>query len=297
MGVMLKLSFIVPTIDRKDSLLDCLASVAAQRYPAVEMIVVDDDSKDGSREAVLDEFPDTHYILNPSRVGIGPALAMGARAADGEVYVNLDDDGFLATTDSAARIAEYFETQPDLGAVAFKVEAPDGTVRHREIPLRSKRLPQADTDIAYFLGGAVALRASAIEAIGGYPDVEYYAWEQDVAYRLLKAGYRVMFAPAIRFTHLAIPSFQNVTGREAGYVRIHLRLAATYLPTPYAQIHALIWTAFCLARSVRNRELLVTWRATVAGFLDGRALRADRTHRLSLAEARRMTRLSGRTWF
>jgi len=188
------LSFIIPTIDRRDSLLRCLSSVAEQDYPHVEMIVVDDNSVDGSREAVMAAYPQTQYITNPSRVGIGPALAMGSDLANGEIYVNLDDDGLLATSDAATRIAALFEQQPDLGAICFRCERPDGSIRHREIPLRNKKLPATDTDIGYFLGGAVAFRASALDAIGGYPNVEYYSWEQDVSFR------------PVSYTHLTLPT-------------------------------------------------------------------------------------------
>jgi len=292
-----RISFIVPTINRKDSLLECLRKVAAQDYPDIEMVVVDDDSTDGSEQAVRAEFPQVIYIKNDHRVGLGPALGMGAAAASGEIWVNLDDDGYLADTDAAQRIVRYFDSQPDLAAICFKVEAPDGSVRRREIPLRSKRVPLVPTDIGLFLGGAVAFRATSMTEVGGYPDVEYYAWEQDVSVRFVKARKRILFAPDIRFVHLAIPSPQNTGDRESGYVEVRMRLAARYLPAPYAQVHALIWIAFSLIVAARKRHLGDTWRTVRRSMAEWGTNRADAGKRLTLAETRRLSALSGRTWY
>lgn len=292
-----KISFIIPTIDRKDALLQCLRRIHAQSYPNKEVIVVDDNSMDGSREAVLAEFPDTIYLRNPGRVGIGPALEQGSRASSGAIWVNLDDDGYLAQDDAADKIMHYFDTQPDLAAICFRVEAPDGSVRHREIPLRSKRMPEAPTDIGLFLGGAVAFRASSLEEVGGYPDVEYYAWEQDVSARFIKAHRRILFAPDIRFVHLAIPSPQNTGDRESGYVAIRMKLAARYLPAPYAQVHSAIWIGYSLMAAARKSHLRDTWRTVVAGLRDWPSHRADASKRLSLSDTRRLSALSGRTWW
>lgn len=291
------ISFIIPTIDRRESLLHCLRRIHAQSYPHKEVIVVDDNSVDGSREAVLAEFPDTIYFKNPGRVGIGPALEQGARASSGAIWVNLDDDGYLADDDAADRIVGYFESQPDLAAICFRVEAPDGSVRHREIPLRSKRMPDRPTDIGLFLGGAVAFRASALQEVGGYPDVEYYAWEQDVSVRFIKAHKRILFAPDIRFVHLAIPSPQNTGDRESGYVAIRMKLAARYLPAPYAQVHSAIWIGYGLLAAARKAHLGDTWRTVRAGLRDWGTHRADASKRLSLADTRRLSALSGRTWW
>jgi len=291
------ISFIIPTIDRRDYLLGCLRSIAAQLYPHKEIIVVDDNSQDGTQEAVLAEFPETIYIRNPGRGGIGPALMQGAEKSSGDIFVNLDDDGYLADPDAGDKIISYFKTQPDLAAICFKVEDPEGFTRRSSIPFRHKKLPTTDTDVGLFLGGAVAFRKSALMGVGGYPDVEFYAWEQDVAVRFIKAGYRILFTPSIVFTHLYIPSPQNTTHRESGYLRIRMRLAATYLPAPYAQVHALLWIAFSLIASARKGDLRHTARTTRDSIHEWPSYRADGSKRLSLAEARRLSRLSGRTWY
>lgn len=297
MGIM-RVSFIIPTRNRREALLNCLESVDKQRYSATELIVVDDASDDGTESAVRERFPQAVVVRLEERRGQGPALVTGAALATGDIWINLDDDGYLASDDSIERAAAYFADDDDLGAVCFKVVAPDGSVRHREIPLRSKRLPTADTDIGYFLGGAVAFRARALIAAGGYPqDVEYFSWEHDVAFRMFKAGYRMLFAPEIRFVHLAIPSPHNSIDREAGYASIEMRLAARYLPTPYAQVHAGLWAGKSLAQSAMRGSVGSTVRAVRDATASWRTIRADSSRRLTMPETRRLSRLSGRTWY
>ena len=292
-----RLSFIIPTIDRREYLLGCLRSIATQEYADIEVVIVDDNSTDGTQDAVMSEFPDTIYIRNPRKVGVGPALTQGADRASGDILVNLDDDGYLGDPDAAEKIVSYFDSMPKVGAVTFRVEAPDGSIRHREIPFRHKRMPDTDTEVGLFLGGAVAFRRSALMDVGGYPDVEYYAWEQDVAVRLLKGGWTILFTPGVRFVHLAIPSPQNTGDRESGYVRIRTKLAARYLPAPYAQVHVSIWIVYSLIQAAKKGHLRDTARTIRESLAEWPKNRSDASRRLTLAETRRLSALSGRTWY
>jgi GT2 family glycosyltransferase len=293
-----RLSFIIATRDRRDPLMRCLASVEAQRYAPIEVIVVDDASSDGTAEAVREAFPSARVLRNPQRRGLGATLAAGAAVATGDIFVNLDDDCRFVSDDSAERAARYFIDDPGLTALCFRVEAPDGSVRRREIPLRRKRMPSEPTEIGYFLGGAVALRAADVAATGGYPsEIDYGSNEHDMAYRIFKAGGRMFFAPEVRVVHEAVPSPHNTVEREANYVRDEVRLAARYLPAPYAQVHALLWVALSLYQAARTGHLRPTARAAASVIARWGSVRKDRDDRLSLAQTRRLSRVSGRTWY
>jgi GT2 family glycosyltransferase len=292
------LSFIVATRDRREPLMRCLASIEAQRYPSMEIIVADDASSDGTGDAVRSRFPGVRYVRLDEHTGIGRALDAGSREASGDVWINLDDDCLLVSPDAAGLIARRFVGSPELAALCFRVEAPDGSIRRREIPRRDKRLPSTETELAYFLGGAVAYRASDLKSAGGYAtDIGYASEDLDAAFRLFRAGYRMLFTPEVRVVHLAIPSPENTREREANYARSRIRIAARYLPPPYAEVHALLWTVRCLALAATRGHLAATWSAVMAAVGDWPELRADGSRRLSTAQTRRMSRLSGRTWY
>lgn len=294
----LKLSFIIITRNRVEALMRLLESIEGQTYACRETIVVDDASGDGTAEVVKARYPHIRCLSQPERRGIGAGLDLGSSEATGEVWIELDDDAWLASSGAAGEIARRFADSPDLDVLCFKVEAPDGSVRRREIPRRDKRLPAVEAPIGYFLGGAVAFRASSLRAVGGYPaDIPFASWENDVAFRMFKAGFRTVFAPGIRVVHEAIPSPYNTVEREANYVRNEIRLAARYLPAPYAQVHAALWIALSLAQAARQGHLGGTVGAVREGLRGWGMLRADARDRLTLGQTRRLSALSGRTWY
>ena len=292
------LSFIVATRNRSDSLARCLESVEAQRYPHCEILIVDDASTDDTEQMVRARFPAVGYLRTREQLGTGRALGLGAQQATGEIFVNLDDDALFASHDAVRDIVSKFEERPEIGVLCFRCEAPDGSIRRREIPRRDKRLPDADTEIGYFLGGAVAFRASALAAAGGYPtDIGWGSWENDVAYRLFKAGVRTLFTPGVRVIHYATPSPENTDEREANYARSEIHLAARYLPAPYAQVHTVLWVALSTLQALECGHLRATLKAIGGGLGQWRDLRAQPRDRLTAQQARRLSRLSGRTWY
>lgn len=83
-------SVIVPTYNRREPLLECLASVSAQRRRPDEVIVVDDGSTDGTVEALAGTEGVT--VIRQSNAGPGAARNRGAAAAIGDYLVFLDSD-------------------------------------------------------------------------------------------------------------------------------------------------------------------------------------------------------------
>ena len=98
------ISVVVPTRDRPGSLARCLASLAMQAEIALDVVVVDDGSRD--RGAVRDAaaaLAGTRVVRGPHR---GPAAArnLGVRAAEAELVCFIDDD-CVATEGWAAALA------------------------------------------------------------------------------------------------------------------------------------------------------------------------------------------------
>jgi len=86
-----QVSCIIPTRDRRDLVLLAVESVMAQEGGVPEIVVVDDGSLDGTREALLARHPGLHVVSSPG-VGPGGARNAGVRAARGEYLMFLDSD-------------------------------------------------------------------------------------------------------------------------------------------------------------------------------------------------------------
>lgn len=85
-------SVIIPTYNRKSLTLRAIASVAAQTFGHYELIVVDDDSSDGTGRAVLSAAPSVRLIRHESNRGTAAARNTGVAAALGRWVAFLDSD-------------------------------------------------------------------------------------------------------------------------------------------------------------------------------------------------------------
>ncbi len=89
---MKEVSCIIPVRDRKEMVLKAVESVLYQADADIEIIVVDDGSRDGSGREVKRHFPQVRLLKTSTTLGPGPARNLGARAASGRVLMFLDSD-------------------------------------------------------------------------------------------------------------------------------------------------------------------------------------------------------------
>lgn len=87
-------SIIIPTHNRGDWLRDAIDSALAQTWPAVEVIVVDDGSTDGTAE-LLNTYQDRVRVAHQDNQGVSTARNHGLRLAQGEYVTFLDDDDLI----------------------------------------------------------------------------------------------------------------------------------------------------------------------------------------------------------
>ena len=107
-----KISVIIPCYNVEDYLAECVASVFAQTYQNLEIILVDDASRDGTGE-IIDRYAvrDTRVIPLRHTVnqGLGPARNTGVEAATGDAIFFLDSDDYLSGPDALATLARLMK--------------------------------------------------------------------------------------------------------------------------------------------------------------------------------------------
>lgn len=175
-----KLSVIVPLYNKRDEVARALTSVLRQTIAELDIIVVDDGSTDGGAD-VVKAFADPRVrLVRQANAGASAARNRGVSEAASELVAFLDADDewapeFAFTT---LRLADRY---PDcaLLATAYWRVYPDG----RSLTLRLRGLPFAGDDGVvedYFsvaadsdplvCSSAVAVRKSALQQVGGFPE-------------------------------------------------------------------------------------------------------------------------------
>jgi GT2 family glycosyltransferase len=113
-------SIVVCTLNRKDSLNECLAHLVKIAYPEsrYEILVVDGGSTDGTKDLVKKNFPNVRFIVD-ERKGVSYARNTGAENTRGEIVVYTDDDCIVGKDWLRNLIAEF--SNPKIGAVGGPV--------------------------------------------------------------------------------------------------------------------------------------------------------------------------------
>ena len=167
------------------------------RGPGVEVIVVDDGSRDATAE-IAGSFP--VRVIRQPRGGKAAALNTGIAAAAGDVIVVLDADTVL-DADFLDHMAPHF-ADPAVGAVAGNIKV--GNRRSLLARLQAlEYIVSLDIDrrtqdvlgvVAVVPGAAGAFRRTALADVGGYPD-ETLVEDADLTIALLRGQWRIHYEP------------------------------------------------------------------------------------------------------
>lgn len=202
-----RLSVVVPTRERRDSVLRLLRALHAQTAPpsAFEVVVAADGTSDDTVQAVSGHAsPFALRTIAQSHRGLAATRNAGARAASGNVVLFLDDDMEPAPALVAGHLARH--DAPDvLGVVGAApiVVPPDASpiVRYRARGFARKldRLATRPDGLAFndVYGGNFSLRRSTLLSAGGYDErfVAYGHEDYELAMRLARAGGRFVYSP------------------------------------------------------------------------------------------------------
>ncbi len=195
-----RVTALIITYNRSELLSRCLDSLAMQDFPSLQVVVVDNNSTDGTSTMIREQYDWIQYIGLDENIGIA-ARNRGAEEADGDLILSLDDDSELPSSTSVSRIVEKFEENPDLGAASFRIIDEDGTedpwfVWERDGSIREGYLSPT------FIGCGAAIRPEMFERIGGYWEPYFmHLEERDFALRILDSGSEVRYFPTVSVIH------------------------------------------------------------------------------------------------
>jgi GT2 family glycosyltransferase len=224
------LSICIVSLRTRAYLKDCLNSISETTSQVdYEIIVVDQNSEDGTVEMLQDDFPSVKLIEIPENQGFTRPMNLAMRAARGG-YIALLNPDTIVLPDALDRLCSFLADYSEVGIAGPKVLNPDGTLQE---PCRrgdsrpwavisyftglSKLFPDKAFFNGYLLthldedqvnpvdgvsGSCMLIRREVIEEIG-YLDELFFAYQEDADYclRARKAGWQVYYYPEAQITH------------------------------------------------------------------------------------------------
>jgi len=252
----MKLSIIMVSYNTKAVLRKAIQHVyQSTGLESFEIIVVDNDSHDGSSEMVASEFPQVKLIQNPANVGFAAGNNPGIEAAKGEYILLLNSDAYVFDNSLQATV-NYMEAHPETGIMGAQLICEDGSPQPsaREFPTVWRKIkvlsgwdsrhssyesyydyyreedlgapePRA---VDWVPGTYFAIRREALNDIG-LLDERFFMYYEEVDYclRARDAGWRIDFNPQISVIHLGGQSSISTqkaisrTGRQLVDIRVN----------------------------------------------------------------------------
>lgn len=219
----LDFSIVIVNYNTRDLIEACLTSIYQSRGEATfEVIVVDNNSSDGSTEMVRSRFKLVKVLANDKNQGFAMACNQGIRTACGKniLLLNSDTEVFPDTLDQVKKFLDKIRSDPKIGIIGCKILNPDRTLQYsmgkfpticssitdmfkphykRKYCLTGYDKPH---EVDWVTGAFMLVDRQVIDGVG-LLDEWYFMYYEDVDWclRARKKGWKVFYYPAARIIH------------------------------------------------------------------------------------------------
>lgn len=190
------------------------------------------------------------YFDAPENLGVAKGRNFAIQKGSAPIIIMLDDDAVLQNKDCLINLIKEFEannTERPKAIVSFKVLYYDtlkmqiNALPHKKY---SKFKDKSFFQTYYYAGGAHAIKREVIEKIGLYPDDFFYGMEEyDLSYRILDAGYSIVYSDKIIMLHKESPLGRKPKNEKLRMMWVNkAKVAYRYLPKRFFYSTALMWS-------------------------------------------------------
>ncbi len=214
-------SVVIPTWDRREVASDAVESALDQSFEAVEVVVVDDGSTDGTADALEREFGDRIRLVRRPHEGISAARNAGIAHARGTIVAFLDSYRRW-TSDHVETVVATFERWPEAVLVSTNHEHREGSDRAEHSRLVDE-LPRLIDWNPVGRISACAARRNDLVAVGGFDTRLRAVEDYDLFLRLALRGRFAMLNRPLRPDVGHQPNSLTLTGKREGFFLACLR--------------------------------------------------------------------------
>ncbi len=184
----------------------------------MEVIVVDNASKQDEASIISERYPQVKVIRSPKNLGFAGGNNLGIKEANGKYILLINNDTYFKDFNIDALI-ERFESSDNIGIVCPKLRFAWGsnpiqyagytplsniTVRNQAIGFSEEDHGQYDTahPTPYAHGAAMLIKREALEKVGYMPECFFLYYEEiDWSMMFTRAGYKIWYDPACTVFH------------------------------------------------------------------------------------------------
>ena len=224
----MELTVIIVNWNNCDMLKDCLYSLKQNTDSHnIEIIVVDNASRDGSSKMVETLFPDIHIINSGSNIGFGRANNLAINHAKTKLIFFLNPDT-IVRENTLRDMIDFMNSNPQVGALQCKMKYRDGKVQElgiqwfptpltellstlliseKTMPIIGRLLPYKDHNTSGYVsklyGGNLMVRREVIEQVGSFDERFFmYGEDVDLCRRITDAGWKLYYLSTAEIVHL-----------------------------------------------------------------------------------------------
>jgi GT2 family glycosyltransferase len=248
----------------------------------LDVIIADNESTDGTAELIRDEFPAARLVRCPNR-GFGHANNRGVMASRARYVLFLNPDTEILSG-TLADLVSLLDRRREIGLLSVRQVTADGTIYPtiRRFPnalralgecIGAERFPRAlgwlgprlldpaayerEVDCDWLTGAFMIVRAETLMGAGMFDERFFMSSEEvDLAYRVKRAGWRVIHVPHMTILHHVHMGKPLSDRMEAQYAYARLQYAHKH----FSSVHRAAYLSL-----VRTRHRLRLLRAVAPG--------------------------------
>jgi hypothetical protein len=224
------ITVVIVSYNTCDILRNCLEALFRNNEGIdMEVIVVDNDSRDGTPDMVRNEYPKVRLIANRVNLGFAAANNQAFTVSSGRYIVLLNPDAYLKPA-SVANGIEFMDRHPRCGLCGGKIVSPEGRLepsarrfpsalsklltisglswRYPASPLLNRHefggfAHDRPMGVDWVPGTFTIVRREMLDSIGFFDERFYLYYEEtDLCLRAKKAGWEVFFIPNAEVMHI-----------------------------------------------------------------------------------------------
>lgn len=219
---MIDISIIIVSYKVKSLLIDCLQSIFQNNNGlSIEIIVVDNNSNDGSVEAVKEKFKTVTLIENKINLGFPAANNQALKIAEGKFILLLNPDTEIKV-DALLKMIQFLNENPAISLLGPKLLNSDGSFQssYWRFPtfwnvtvelfylnkiFNNKYYPEKKSDTPFEVdslsGAALFFRKELLQKIGLLDETLFWIEDIDFCYRAKQNGYKIIYFPDAEIIH------------------------------------------------------------------------------------------------